>query len=341
MGLIAPVILPAKILLQEVMRDNKGWDEPIDGKIKKRWQTWLEELKLISNIKIPRCVNFNCAKRPCQLHMFADASERGYGIVAFVRCVVDGAITCNNLYSRSRVSPLKRMTIPQLELTAATLAVKSASLIQSEIDYNFDDILFWTDSMLVINYINNVSTRFSTFVANRLNVIQEGSTTSQWRHVGTKDNPADIASRRLKLGKIENEKMWFRGPEFLWQETNQWPQQIQGSHNLKIDDPEVKKVACPVLPYADTLQTLAKHYSSWSRLRRATAWMIKLKQVLRKKDVDRKYLTVSELKAAEVSLVRNVQRRSYIEEIKSLEAGNQIKKSSPLVKLDPFWKMAS
>ncbi|XP_033122071.1 uncharacterized protein LOC117121078 [Anneissia japonica] len=137
-GLVAQVILPARVVLQETIKGHSGWDDIVPENLLKRWRQWWYDLPLIEELKIPRWLGMS-PNHNSQLH----ASERGYGVVMYLR--TEGAINCNILYSRSRVAPLKRQTIPRLELTAATLAVKSVDLISTEMDVKFSNVYYWTD----------------------------------------------------------------------------------------------------------------------------------------------------------------------------------------------------
>ena len=125
---------------------------------------------------------------------------------------------------KSRVCPLKAITVSRLELTAAVIAVKIKELLLEESGYNVESVYLWTDSTAVLQYINNTSSRFQVFVANRLARIHDGSTASEWRHVPGKLNPADTASRRLAPKNYEKATSWFKGPEFLYKEESRWPQ---------------------------------------------------------------------------------------------------------------------
>ncbi|XP_063417178.1 uncharacterized protein LOC134699508 [Mytilus trossulus] len=152
-----------------------------------------------------------------QLHCFSDASEIGYGIVFYLRLVDnEGMIHCSFVLGTSRVAPLKKVTIPRMELTAATRAVKLSTVILEELKYSIDKTFFWTDSMSELRYISNQNIRFHTFVANRLEVIHEATLVDQWKYINTKLNPADYASRGMSVSKFESNPDWFNGPEYLW-----------------------------------------------------------------------------------------------------------------------------
>ena len=171
LGFITPATLPIKEILQDLCRHRMGWDDEIPLKHRNKWRQWLAELPKLENLSVSRCYkppNFGEIKTT-QLHHFSDASMSGYGTVSYLRMVnSNGDIHCAFVMGKARVAPLKQITIPRLELTAATIAVKVNSMITKQLDVQVDDTIFWTDSYTVLRYICNVSTRFHTFVANRI-----------------------------------------------------------------------------------------------------------------------------------------------------------------------------
>ena len=144
------------------------------------------------------------------LHYFSDASETGYGVVAYIRSVREnGEIFCNIVIAKSRVAPLKFMSVPRLELRAAVLAVKIAVRLRQELDMEVHDEVFWTDSRVVLGYIQNTKKRFKTFFANHIHQIKSYTDVSQWQYISAKENPADDYSRGLEM-KRKCEKMVSR-----------------------------------------------------------------------------------------------------------------------------------
>jgi hypothetical protein len=224
LGLVSPLILTAKIILQQLCKLGLGWDVPVEGELLQRWLNWEDAVVGLGEIKFNRCMlplgSSKSGSR--QLHIFADASEVGYGVAAYIRYESHGVIESNLLMAKSRVAPLKVVTIPRLELNAAVLAVRIGKVIQRELNIEYDKIVYWTDSMIVLRYLHNVKNRFATYVANRVQEIIESSGISQWRHVQSENNPADIASRGL-LGHRANWELWAQGPEFLVKGENEWP----------------------------------------------------------------------------------------------------------------------
>ena len=138
---------------------------------------------------------------------------------------------------KSRVTPKKYVTIPRLELVAAVLSVKIAALTGRELDIEWKNETFWTDSKVVLGYINNTK-KFKIFLANQIQQIHEGSNVSQWRYVPSKMNPADDASRGLYANKNTSSSKWFKGPEFLWYNETSWSAERTEANTD--EDPEVK-----------------------------------------------------------------------------------------------------
>ncbi|XP_077969271.1 uncharacterized protein LOC144423001 [Styela clava] len=214
MGIVAPVILKARILMQQLCRNNYGWDDEILNSENLLWNRWLEDIPELENIFMQRCFapsGFgNIVTR--QIHHFADGSAVAYGTVSYLRLInEDGKIHVAFLLGKARLAPIKTVSIPRLELTAAALAVKLDLFLRRELDFEEIESMFWTDSTSVLLSINNTSRRFPTFVANRLAKIEEGSNALQWRYVPTDLNPADDASRGLSVQSLMNER-WLKGP---------------------------------------------------------------------------------------------------------------------------------
>ncbi|XP_068234321.1 uncharacterized protein [Palaemon carinicauda] len=208
LGFVAPFLLPAKRILREVCQDSSlGWDDVIPEKYLKPWRRWLDDLPILSNLKIPRCVKpkeFGTVTST-QLHMFSDASNEGYGAAAYIRLSDNsGRISTALLMGKSRVCPVKATTIPRLELTAAVVSINLAQHILKELQITVDQTFYHTDSTTVLHYIFNDRKRFPIFVANRVKVIKDFSENTQWRYVQSKENPADIASRGFTSQQMLN-----------------------------------------------------------------------------------------------------------------------------------------
>ena len=370
LGFIAPVTLPGKVLLQELCRRKSGWDDSLPCDILQQWTRWLEELSRLSEFKIKRCIKPKGFGQPAlaQLHHFSDASEGGYGTVSYARLENNRhEVQVAFLLGKARVTPLKPVTIPRLELTAAVLAVQMDKTLKAELQLQVENSFFWTDSTSVLKYIRNEDKRFHTFVANRVTTIRDATNVSQWRYVSTKDNPADDASRGRKVDDLVTGSRWIEGPSFLWKPERYWPESILET-SIPADDPEVKRdftvnvvVAKDALNATDRLIT---YFSDWRKLKVTVAWFLKIKWALLKLSQKRKQLQTSDadqqarnvqaemkkmrstfggqsvssedLMEAEIAIVRFTQQQRFEAEIDALSSGKSaVRKDSPIYKLDP------
>ena len=345
LGFGAPFILPAKVLLQDLCRLKLGWDDQIPDAHLKRWNRWCEELQELREFNVPRSVTPECDVLSCQLHMFGDASESGYGAVGYIR-VVDstGTVSTSLLMSKARVAPLKTCSIPRLELASATLAVQLSTQILSELDLTIDAVYFWTDSVSTLRYIQNKTSRFQTFVANRLSIIHDGSKPEQWRYIPSALNPADGLSRGQSAQEFLRSR-WTSGPVFLRASMTEWPDQSHVEPSADdVEDLEVKRSLVNATESAcDCTTELLNSTSDWYELRKRVAWILRLRRILQQRVEERRRgdvgdrsvhssrLTVQELDKAEAAIVRCVQERVFPDELKP----SPVKRSSPLHRLNP------
>ncbi|XP_074641192.1 uncharacterized protein LOC141898938 [Tubulanus polymorphus] len=357
LGIAAPYVLPVKILLQDLCREKLSWDEEIPEKYLKVWEKWQEGLPGLEELAISRCFKpqwFHGSSKSCQLHHFADASDVGYGTVSYLRLEDEnGQVHCCFIFAKSRVAPLKKMTVPRMELAAAALLIKMNKMMLEELEYSVSNVYFWSDSTAVLKYIANETARYHTFVANRVNLIRDGSTIQQWKFVDGHLNPADYASRGLSLDCIEqNSVVWLHGPEFLWKPISEWPCQHGVLRSLSDDDVELKKTSNAVLSVSDDdpIKHLFNYYSSWHRLKRAVAWFLRLKDCLllrvskrlsgenaNAERLNTNKLSTDDLQRAELAIIKCVQEDYFRKELVILRSNDRklIPRGSQLYQLDP------
>ncbi|XP_067432783.1 uncharacterized protein [Thunnus thynnus] len=241
LGFMAPFVLLGKQILQEMCREKLGWDEDLPERLRPQWESWLRDLPNLAEMEIKRCFlpsSFGSVKR-YELHHFADASVSGYGACTYLRAInLSDEVHCCLVMGKSRVSPTKVTTIPRLELSAAVVAVQTSDKLQKELDIQDLQEFFWTDSTVVLGYINNDARRFQVFVANRIQRIKLSTKPEQWAYVASENNPADHASRGLTAQQLRNSN-WFIGPKFLWQK--ELPHRRCKVGDIKEDDPELRK----------------------------------------------------------------------------------------------------
>ena len=357
LGFIAPFVLPAKILLQDLCRKGLGWDDKIPEEELKRWENWLEELPTLEQFCVERCfkpLHFGTVVS-CQVHHFSDASQVAYGAVSYLRLANSNReVQCSFIMGKSRLSPLKPVTIPRMELSASMLSTRLDRIIRQELDIVIHDSFFWTDSTCVLRYVTNDDRRYKTFVANRVAAIREHSMPSQWKYVGTKANPADDASRGLTADAIVQCNRWTRGPEFLWLDEESWPKTPIAVTEEIQKEPTGHEIRATFATRSSAtsfdIMKVLQQFSSWYSLKKFVAWILRFKGRLRCAAAKRKQgqelqfpkekkispIDVDELREAERTIVKLVQSQTFKEELMSLRSSRkEVKKSSSIVKLDP------
>lgn len=334
LGFLAPFILRGKKILQEVCRQGIGWDDTLSFELQPRWECWKRDLSNLKKVILPRTYappEFGKVKE-VELHHFSDASTSGYGQCSYLRLKNEREdVHVALAMAKSRVSPIKITTIPRLELTAAVVSVSVSRILKEELRYTDITEFFWTDSKVVLGYINNEARRFHTFVANRVQRIHLSTVPQQWRYVPTKDNPADHVSRGLTVDELISSN-WFTGPGFLWnKEIALSPSEVP---ELQLRDSEVRSfqtLNTKVVEQGSIVNRLCK-FSSWSHVVRAIARI----QRRINKDKSSGLSTVEERESAECLIVKLLQKHVFHTELKVLSKGAQLSSRNELYNLNPF-----
>lgn len=194
-GLFAPITVVGKIIMQDIWRLKIKWDDLVPDDIITRWKRFHESILRLGEIEIPRWTG-SSPHTKVSFHVFSDASEVAYGACIYMRVITEGGqIKCNLLASRNRVAPIKKQTIPRLELLGAVVAVHLHKYVANACQLLEAPVHFWTDSTIVLHWINKDVDSLKTFVANRVTKIQTRSMNADWRHVAGVENPADLLSR--------------------------------------------------------------------------------------------------------------------------------------------------
>ena len=315
-------------MLQNLCKQGLGWDSEISAAETQDWELWLNSLPGLSNLRIRRCIKPEAFGDvvECEIHHFADASFVAYGSCCYIRLTDDkGNIHCSFLIGKSRLSPIETVSIPRLELTAAVLSVKLDKLVRKELDVINCPSTFWLDSTAVLFSIKNSTKRFPVFVANRLAIIEKHCNGSQWRHVPTKLNPADVASRGASVNSIVFHNPWLSGPEFLWHSETHWPSDPIINEQTSLESlpsdfipkkrEAIVNVTAASKPISCTvIDRLTERYSSLPKLLKFTAWIIRYIQFCRARKSSTllsSYLSADELQYAELALIKYVQLQHF------------------------------
>ncbi|XP_030832678.1 uncharacterized protein LOC105444283 [Strongylocentrotus purpuratus] len=261
----AAFLIRAKIGIQSLLGKGYDWDEMLPEADQKWWIAFFKEMKELDEVKFERSLTPStmiinhpmlcrfadasqnafgaCVYLRWQLEngdydvRFADVSQNAFGACIYLRWPLDNG---NDVMAKSRVAPLKKMTIPRLELQAAVMATRLFTTVMKELRLQVEQVMFMTDSRIVLPWVRRKRKRFKTFVAVRIAEVQSQSDPAQWRYVPGNQYPADDVSRGLPAAKLGHR--WQQGSEFLYSTESEWPQDRHG--RVAATTGKVRKQCC-------------------------------------------------------------------------------------------------
>ncbi|XP_076661059.1 uncharacterized protein LOC143364822 [Halictus rubicundus] len=327
LGLLGPITIVAKILMQQLWMLKLSWDESLPVNIHTVWDNFESDLRQLDNVEFNRFVRLKNAKRT-ELHGFCDASEKAYGACLYVRTISQsGIIRSSLLCAKSRVAPLSQITLARLELCSAALLTTLLRSVQKALIHNIDEIFCWTDSTIVLNWLHKQPSTLKTFVANRVADIQRKTDIQSWRHVRSADNPADLISRGTTATEFVKNQLWRHGPNWLNLNSTSWP---SGKFSLHDELPEQKSKICLTNRVVQSDELLTR-YSCIQKLKRIVAYCLRFRLKPRVTGP----LTIQELSEANHRVIHLLQAVTFAREIQDLRTG-RISNKSQLQPLCPF-----
>ena len=333
LGCLSPAVIPVRYLLQQIWISGTDWDEPVHPELIEIWPKWVDDIPSVQQLKIPRAFSPHQIVS-VEIHPFADASERAFGAVIYLRFNSDGdnGTEVSFIAGKARVAPVKPATIPRLELQAALLAFRLTTTFRRQLQFEIKNVTYWSDSQTVLQWISSKKCRFHPFVGNRVGEIREGSSAKQWRHVPGKDNPADDCSRGILPSKLTTDHRWF-----LQESSDRWPT-TKNLQEPTEEDPEIKvttwigSLSSPTaLPVNELINRASDLHSLRKIVTRMLRWSRKPLQ-----EREKACLTVEELRASLHTCIKVAQEECFPEEIYLLKKKLPIHRSSPLLGVTPF-----
>ena len=183
LGWLSPVILPMKLLFQRLWELKLDWDDEVPTDVREKHERWREELPMLATVSLPRCYFRKDRALTVELHGFSDASQAAYSAVVYVRATyTNKPPTCQLVLSKTKVAPVKPVTIPRLELCGASLLAKILSTTKETLDLPLVAVHAWCDSTIVLAWLNGSPKRYRTCVANRIANIISLIPPGAWRH---------------------------------------------------------------------------------------------------------------------------------------------------------------
>ena len=323
LGLVSPITTQAKLLIREMWARKIDWDEELPAELHEKCVDFQRDLPTLSQLSIPRYSNISGSCHSMLLG-FADASERAYGAVVYVRSYRHPSPPqIRLLCSRSRIAPMKTLTIPRLELCAAMLLSKLMNHVIETYKgrHVFNKIMAFSDSMVTLHWIRSHPSQWKIFVANRVAQIQQLISPELWYFVPGESNPADVLSRGSMPKDFISHPLWFNGPDWLSMEESLWP---QPEHHLVKPDLITHEVKSQVFMMIESpqspLEILLQRISSYRRLLRATAYVFR---VFRKPRPKGEPISPNELKNAETYWIKWIQNKHF-HSIKSMIKKGQL-----------------
>ncbi|VEN64130.1 unnamed protein product [Callosobruchus maculatus] len=343
LGLAGPVLIQAKLILQDLCRLSLSWDDVVPPEVQTFFVNFCKDLRSLVNIKIPRqAIIKNSAD--IEIHGFCDSSEKSYGACVMLRSV-DSLGNCKValLCAKARVAPLKTQTLPRLELLGAVTLSRLINKVVNALELSISEqnIFYWTDSTIVLGWLNTEPSTLKCFVANRVAEIQQLTKIEQWRHVRTHHNPADIISRGAAPSALLNCELWWTGPSWLVQSPEDWPKPLELGETKVTDLPERRNVEgkALLLTKFENFDLFTK-YSSLPKLQRICAYLLRfINNTVHKVQGNKMNLgplSVKEYKTALLKLTFIAQRQMFPRDIQRLQTEGKLDNDSKILSLNPY-----
>ncbi|XP_046145616.1 uncharacterized protein LOC123988902 [Osmia bicornis bicornis] len=338
LGFVSPVIVRAKMLLQELWLHKINWDDPLPSQIVSRWFIIREDLNSLAKLSIPRWFN-TWSNSIVEIHGFSDASQLAMAAVIYITVSSPSNDSMTSLVcSKTKVAPLKRLTIPRLELSAALLLAKLTKYVQSTLKVKIKATHLWTDSQVSLIWIKSQASRWKDYVRNRVIQIQELTPNAHWRHVPGTSNPADCASRGISTDQLQRFELWWKGPPWMARNQDHWPEQKEFS--TLTSELEVR----PNVSLFASAQKLSYHwdliykYSSLIKLYRLTALCFRFASRLKRKLETPPVIIIPscDMEKAQLFWIHATQHLYFTSEIKTLNSGSTLPATHPFSRLTAF-----
>ncbi|XP_075162867.1 uncharacterized protein LOC142235501 [Haematobia irritans] len=307
-GWLAPIITVAKVLMQQLWIDGTDWDEEVKPQSLEKWNLFISNFDEIRNIRIPRWVKFTPDENVVSSHL---------------------------LVSKSKVAPLKTISLPRLEcggVCGAALLTKLLKSICKNLSLPHNEMYLWSDSTITLAWLSKPPYHWKTFVANKISEILDNVGNANWRHVPTADNPADIGTRGATAAELVANDLWWYGPSWLTKAPELWP---------KTTLPKESSLEKKVISHHTQIQSddILERFSSFDRALRVISYIFRFIRKCQKRilpDMLKDFITSDEIKFVNRRLIMIAQITYYPSEYQLLESKKTINLKSRLLTLNPF-----
>ncbi|XP_071123445.1 uncharacterized protein [Mytilus edulis] len=332
LGFFTPVTLRTKLFLQMLWNKKMEWDEQLTEEDIQQWKEISFDLNEIQEYHIPRAIGLP-GTVTFRLLCFCDASTKAYASAVYRHQLrEDNFCKIDLLFSKTRLVPNKKITLPRLELLAVVIGVRCIDFVKKQLKLPICETILWTDSQCVLHWIGSKKP-LATFVDNRIKEIRQQQDI-QFQYVYTKENPADIASRGTTVSLLKENSQWWHGPSWLTKHRTEWPS--WDPHNISVDnqnsieseykvskvlheakllagegrDGETNSVENSKSSVGYLLDIDCSRFSSFIRLIRVSAWVLRFVKRLNKETISGP-LTAAELEHAKLLWIKSVQKQCF------------------------------
>ena len=350
LGLYAPITLKAKLIIQKLWENSKGWDEKIEEGLIREWTRIAQELKQLSTISLQRGLGISsCEEKAIKNNLvcFVDASPQAYAAVVYLRTEFKDQTKVDFVMAKDRLAPLKKkdlrknekmreISIPRLELMAMEIGTRCLGLVERELDLAIENKIVFSDSEIALHWLTTKK-QLKVFVANRVEKIKSAGGI-EFQYVATGDNPADLATKPKADVKDLTSELWLHGPKWLKESQENWPKgnvskitpEVLNEINKKVrpnnlitlpnmEEEGVKNKNPLGMDFRKLKIPLTK-----KNILHVTAYVLRFVNKLRKQSTNKgRVLTVEEIQEAEKVWIKKSQECNFKEIFKSLEKGER------------------
>ena len=350
LGLQAPVLIKAKILMQDVWKRHIKWDDPLPEDLLSRWLIIRTDLDAATTTSVPRFIGGTPGPtRTYELHVYCDAAVAAYAAVAYLRSSSAGT---NIVFCKTKVAPVKEQSVPRLELMAAVLGARAITFLRKQLQppLHLVKVVLWSDSTTVLQWLRSEH-KLPQFVQNRVSAIKSVPDVIH-RYIATAVNPADLPSRGISASSLQDSTLWWNGPPHQSTEYDLDAVPAVNPVDIKIAVPAVKFEDVSSVPVIDAgaadidvkladtecvksrpdchvklenttvypppLGIDITRFSSFDLLIRISALCLRLIARLRKAKSSSGPLSRHELARAEILWIQHVQASKYADVVQSL-----------------------
>ena len=277
-------------------------------------------------------------KSEVQFHIFSDASGKAYAASIYIRINHNNVVYVHLLAAKSKVAPVKTVSLPRLELCGAVLAAEMSDSLLPQIGIENYTVCYWTDSTIVLSWLRKPPCCWSTFVANRVSIINQCCAQSNWFHVDTHSNPADLATRGVLPSDLSDKDLWWHGPKWLSNQRSEWPFS-NADDNLETQL-ELKPIRANIAFFKE-FDDILDRFSCLSRALRVISYIFRFFRKTHSKyrsevPIDSHSLTAGEINFVKERLIQIAQKVGFPNEYNTLIKKENLCSSSSLLCYNPF-----